>query len=54
MCHGAAVDCETPVRAVMTLLSDGAAELSVLESGQPVGVIRAASLLARLINPRGA
>jgi len=54
VCHGAAVDCETPVRAVMTLLSDGAAELSVLESGQPVGVIRAASLLARLINPRGA
>ncbi len=51
---GVAVDCETPVRAVMTLLSGGAGEVSVTEHGQPIGVIRAPSLMARLINPRGA
>lgn len=53
-CSGASIDCEMPVKAVMTLLSDGAGELSVVEAGTPIGVIRAASLMARLINPRGA
>ncbi len=51
--NGAAIDCEMPVKAVMTLLSEGAGELSVVEAGTPIGVIRASSLMARLINPRG-
>lgn len=50
---GPNVDCETPVRTVMTLLSEGAGELQVTEGGQPIGVIRAPSLMARLIDPRG-
>jgi len=53
VCDGPSVDCETPVRAVMTLLSNGAGELSVVEQGRPIGVIRGPSLMARLINPRG-
>ena len=53
VCDGATVDCETPVRAVMTLLSGGAGSLSVTEAGQPIGMIRAPSLMARLIDPRG-
>ena len=52
-CTGPSVDCETPVRTVMTLLSEGAGELQVTEGGQPIGVIRAPSLMARLIDPRG-
>jgi len=52
-CSGRNVDCETPVRTVMTLLSEGAGELQVTEGGQPIGVIRAPSLMARLIDPRG-
>ena len=47
-----AVDAELPVKQVMALLSQGATELAVTENGQPVGVVRAASLMARLINPR--
>ena len=54
ICDGPAVDCETPVKAIMTLLSQGATALPVVENGQPIGMIRAASLMARLINPRGA
>jgi glycine betaine/proline transport system ATP-binding protein len=50
---GPNVDCETPVRTVMTLLSEGAGELQVTEGGQPIGVIHAPSLMARLIDPRG-
>ena len=52
-CDGPPVDCEMPVRAVMTMLSDGASALSVTDNGQPIGVIRAPSLMARLIDPRG-
>jgi glycine betaine/proline transport system ATP-binding protein len=54
VCDGPQVDCETPVKSVMTMLSDGVGALSVVEAGQPIGVIRAPSLMARLINPRGA
>ena len=50
---GVAVDVETPVKAVMEMLRDGATELSVTEAGQPVGLIRAADVMARLIDPRG-
>ncbi len=52
-CDGQSVDCEHPVKAVMGLMSNGATEINVTEAGVPVGVIRHASLLARLINPRG-
>ena len=50
----AAVDCELPVKAVMDLLAKGVTELAVTEDGQKIGQIRAASLMARLINPRQA
>ena len=36
----------------MAALSQGAAELCVTEGGVPIGLVRAASLMARLINPR--
>ena len=52
-CAGPIVDCELPVRTVMTMLSQGASELQVTEAGKPIGVIRAPSLMARLIDPRG-
>ena len=48
----AAVDAELPVKQVMTLLSQGAGELAVTDGGRPIGRVRAASLMARLINPR--
>ena len=50
---GQAVDAETPVKQVMELLRDGAGELAVTESGQGIGAIHAAEVMARLINPRG-
>jgi len=48
-----AVDAEMPVKQVMTILKDGASELSVTEGGLPIGTIRADSVMARLLNPRG-
>ena len=48
-----AVDAETPVREVMAAMRDGAAELSVTENGQPIGVLRAGHVMGRLLNPRG-
>ena len=51
---GRAIDAETPVRTVMEMLRDGAADLTVTEGGHPVGAIRAADVIARLIDPRGA
>jgi glycine betaine/proline transport system ATP-binding protein len=51
--NGAAVDCETPVKAVMQRLSQGEAELTVIEQGSKIGVIRSAGLMAKLIDPRG-
>lgn len=51
---GASVDCETPVKEVMQRLSQGQQELTVTEGGTSIGVIRAAGLMAKLINPRGA
>ena len=48
----ASVDAELPVKDVMAALSQGAAELCVTEGGVPIGLVRAASLMARLINPR--
>ncbi len=51
-CAGASVDCETPVKAVMTRLCNDEPELNVTENGTHIGVIRAAGLMAKLINPR--
>ncbi len=48
-----AVDCEAPVKALMEQMSAGAVELCVTENGQPIGRVSAASLMAKLINPRG-
>jgi hypothetical protein len=36
----------------MSLLSKGATELAVTENGQRIGLVRASSLMARLIDPR--
>ena len=46
------VDAELPVKDVMTAMSEGVTELSVIDDGKPIGLIRAASLMRRLINPR--
>jgi glycine betaine/proline transport system ATP-binding protein len=51
--EGAAVDAETPVKAVMERLSQGSGDIPVTDGGQAIGVIRAAGLMARLIDPRG-
>ena len=50
---GQSVDCEHPVKDVMAMMSKGVVEINVTEAGQPIGVIRYASLLAKLIHPRG-
>jgi len=44
---------ETPVKDIMDLMSQGVAELVVTEHGRNLGMIRTASLMAKLINPRG-
>lgn len=44
---------ETPVKDIMDLMSQGVAELVVTENGRNLGMIRTASLMAKLINPRG-
>lgn len=50
---GAMIDADAPVRAAMEMIAGGASELSVMRKGQPVGVITAAHLMARLVKPRG-
>jgi glycine betaine/proline transport system ATP-binding protein len=47
------VDAETPVKAIMAMLRDGAAEIAVTDAKGRIGVIRAAHLLGRLIDPQG-
>ena len=47
------VEAETPVKQVMEILRDGTSHLQVTENGMPIGVIRAESVMARLLNPRG-
>ncbi|MCF1708892.1 choline ABC transporter ATP-binding protein [Tabrizicola sp. J26] len=42
-----------PVRDVMELLRDGAAQVVVVDGGVPKGVIRASTLMGRLLDPRG-
>ena len=47
------VDAETPVKEIMAKLRDGAEELAVTDAQARIGVIRAAHLLGRLIDPQG-
>lgn len=47
-----AVDVETPVKEIMARMRDGASEISVSEEGRPVGVVRIASVMGRLIDPQ--
>ena len=49
-----AVDCETPVRDIMAMMRDGAVEIAVTEGAARIGVLRAGSVMGRLIDPRGA
>ena len=51
-CTGASIDCDMPVKAVMERLTGQDIELNVTENGAHIGVIRAAGLMAKLINPR--
>ncbi|NJM81646.1 MAG: choline ABC transporter ATP-binding protein [Tabrizicola sp.] len=46
------VDAETPVKAVMEAMRDGAGEIGVTEAGKPIGVLRAGHVMGRLLNPR--
>ncbi len=47
------MDAETSVREVMAMMRDGTAEIAVTSGGARVGVLRAPSVMGRLINPRG-
>ncbi len=57
--HGAArsgareLPAETPVKDIMELMSKGVGELVVTDHGRNLGLVRTASLMAKLINPRG-
>ena len=51
-CDGASVECDLPVKAVMSRLTDSETELNVTENGVHIGMIRAAGLMSKLINPR--
>ena len=48
----ASVAAHLPVKEVMALLAKGAPELAVTLNGARIGVVRAASLMGRLIDPR--
>ena len=48
------VDIDTPVKEIMSRLTNGITELSVTEGGKPAGQIRAETVMAKLLNPRGA
>ncbi len=48
-----AVAADTPVKAVMAAIRDGAGDIAVTGPQGQVGVIRARTLMARLIDPRG-
>lgn len=50
---GAAVDAETPVKALMEMLQGGATDVTVTDKGQPIGHVKATDVLAKLLNPRG-
>ncbi|MBL9050455.1 MAG: choline ABC transporter ATP-binding protein [Tabrizicola sp.] len=44
---------ETPVKDIMDMMSKGVSEMVVTENGRNLGLVRTASLMAKLINPRG-
>ncbi len=44
---------DMPVRDIMAMMSEGVTEMVVTENGRSLGLIRTASLMAKLINPRG-
>jgi glycine betaine/proline transport system ATP-binding protein len=46
------VAAETPVRAIMGMIRDGATEIAVVEHGARIGVLRAGAIMGRLLNPR--
>ncbi len=47
------VDAETPVRHVMEMIRDGAADIAVTDNGKLCGTINGPEVMAKLINPRG-
>ena len=47
------VDIDTPVKEVMSRLTGGVTELAVTDSGKAAGHIRAETVMAKLLNPRG-
>ncbi|WP_395540437.1 choline ABC transporter ATP-binding protein [Neotabrizicola sp. sgz301269] len=49
----AGVEAETSVKAVMERFQAGAEALRVTEDGREIGVIRAADVMGKLLNPRG-
>jgi glycine betaine/proline transport system ATP-binding protein len=50
---GPGVTADTPVKQVMEALQAGADVLAVTDDGRRIGVIRAADVMAKLLNPRG-
>lgn len=48
-----AMDAEAPVKDVMAAMRDGAAEIAVTDAGARIGVLRAGTVMGRLLNPRG-
>ncbi len=50
---GQAVTPDTPVKVVMEALRNGAESLAVVDGGKCIGVIRAADVMGRLLDPRG-
>lgn len=51
--EGPEVGPDRPVREVMTMFAEGATAVTVAEAGRTLGVIHAAGVMARLVNPRG-
>ncbi len=47
------VGAETPVKEIMQMMAQGAGEMVVTEDGRALGTVRTASLMAKLIDPRG-
>lgn len=48
-----ALPAETPVRDIMDMMAQGVTEMVVTEHGRNLGLVRTASLMAKLIDPRG-
>ena len=48
-----ALSAETPVKDIMQMMSQGVTEMVVMDNGRNLGLVRTASLMAKLIDPRG-